>query len=471
MNGVGKVDGRGACGQGNDLALGCKDENLVVEHIDLERMDIVVRFDVLLIFKQTPHPLELLLRTLTRVLLVFPVRRDAVFRRLVHLPCADLHLERDALRADDGRVQGLVHVGLRRGDIVLEAARNGIEQVVNMTENVIAVGNIVHDHAERVKIVQFVDGLVLRTHLAVDGISVFDAAIDRPVDADGRQPVRDLRLDGVHEAVGTVLVLFEIVDDLLIALGIEILQRSVFQFPLDFLHAEPVRQRRVNLHRLHGLGDLLGGRLVLQRPGIVQPVGNFDEDDADVLRHGHEHLAQILHLLLFHRRILHTRQLCDALDQICNRLAEHARDLLKACVGVLQAVVQQRRRDRVGVEADLSHDLRYGKRMDDIRLSGFSELVFMLFIGVFICPLDNLQIGGGCITGDRLHHGFVMLLFGFHSGSCLLLFQMNQNRAFLKIDLPAIRTQADAQRLWPLLQLQKPLLCQYVEADARFSRA
>ena len=104
-------------------------------------------------------------------------------------------------------------------------------------------------------------------------------------------------------------------------------------------------------------------------------------------------------------------------------------------------------------------------------LKYWAELVFMLFIGVFICPLDNLQIGGGCITGDRLHHGFVMLLFGFHSGSCLLLFQMNQNRAFLKIDLPAIRAQADAQRLWPLLQLQKPLLCQYVEADARFSRA
>ena len=56
----------------------------------------------------------------------------------------------------------------------------------------------------------------------------------------------------------------------------------------------------------------------------MQAVGNFDEDDADVLRHGHEHLAQIFHLLLFHRRILHARQLCDALDQIRDRLAEQA---------------------------------------------------------------------------------------------------------------------------------------------------
>ena len=97
VDGVGKVDGRGACGQGNDLALGRKDENLIVEHIDLERMDIVVRFDVLLVLQQPPHPLEFLFRAVARVLLVFPVRRDAVFRRLVHFPRADLHLERDPL--------------------------------------------------------------------------------------------------------------------------------------------------------------------------------------------------------------------------------------------------------------------------------------------------------------------------------------------------------------------------------------
>ena len=77
------------------LPLGVKDENLIVEHIDLERMDIVVRFDVLLVFQQPPHPLEFLFRAVARVLLVFPVRRDAVFRRLVHFPRADLHLERD----------------------------------------------------------------------------------------------------------------------------------------------------------------------------------------------------------------------------------------------------------------------------------------------------------------------------------------------------------------------------------------
>ena len=471
MNGVGKIDGRGTCGQGDDLALGRKDEDLVVEHVDLERMDIVVGFHVLLVFQQAPDPLKFLFRAVTCVLLVFPVRRNAVFRRLVHFPCADLHLERDALRADDSRVQGLIHVGLRRGDIVLEPAGDGVEEVVDMAEDIIAVGNVVHDHAECVEVIQLVDRLVLRAHLAVDGVCVLDAAVDRAVDADRGQPVRDLRLNGVHEAVGAGLVLFEVVDDLLIPLGIEVLQRRILQLPLDLLHAEPVGERRIDLHRLHGFGDLLGGRLVLQRPGVVQPVGDLDEDDADVLGHGHEHLAQVLHLLLFHRGILHARQLGDALNKIRHGLAEQAGDLLKTGVGVLQTVVEQSGGDGVGVEADLRHDLRHGQRVNDIRLAGFAQLVFMLFVGVFISPLDDLQIGGGRVAGDRLHHRIVMLLFGFHSGSCLLFFQVDQNRAFFQIDLAPGGAQLDPHGLRPLLEQQQPLLGEDVEADARLDGA
>ena len=178
MNRVGEVNRCRARRQAHDLALGCEDEDLVVEHVDLERMDIVVGFHVLLVFQQAPDPLKFLFRAVTCVLLVFPVRRNAVFRRLVHFPRADLHLKRDALRADDSRVQGLIHVGLRRGDIVLEPAGDGVEEVVDMAEDIIAVSNVVHDHAERVEVIQLVDRLVLRTHLAVDGVCVLDAAVD-----------------------------------------------------------------------------------------------------------------------------------------------------------------------------------------------------------------------------------------------------------------------------------------------------
>ena len=124
----------------------------------------------------------------------------------------------------------------------------------------------------------------------------------------------------------------------------------------------------------------------------MQPVGDLDEDDPDVLRHGHEHLAQIFHLLLFHRGILHARQLRDALHQLRDRLTEAAGDLFKAGVGVLQAIMQQRGGDGVGVQPDLRHDLRHGERVDDIRLAGFAKLIFMLFIGIAVRCLDHVHI-------------------------------------------------------------------------------
>ena len=59
---------------------------------------------------------------------------------------------------------------------------------------------------------------------------------------------------------------------------------------------------------------------------------------------------------------------------------------------IIALFVQQRRRDRVGVEADLSHDLRYGKRMDDIRLSGFTFLVTVEIFGKIIRLLYHMQL-------------------------------------------------------------------------------
>ena len=53
---------------------------------------------------------------------------------------------------------------------------------------------------------------------------MLDAAIDRAVDAHGGQTLGDLRLDGVHEVVGAFLVRLQIINDLLVALGIEVLE-------------------------------------------------------------------------------------------------------------------------------------------------------------------------------------------------------------------------------------------------------
>ena len=412
---IGKVDRRRAGGQAHDLALRGEDEDLVVEHIDLERVDVILGVVFLLLgFQQTAHPFKLLLVASGHALLVFPVGGDAVFGRLVHLPRADLHLEGDALMADDGRVERLIHIRLRRGDIVLEAPRHQIEQVMDVAENVIAVRDRIDDHAKGIHIIKLVDRLVLRLHLAIDGIDVLDAAVDRAVDAHGGQPRRDGRLDLLHEAVGLGLMSVEIGHDVVIAHGVEVFQAGVLQLPFDLLHTETVRQRGVDIHRLARFGDLLGRSLVFHRARVVQPVADLDEHHADVLAHGHEHLAQILHLLLLERGIFDARQLRDALDQRRDRLTELPGDLVIGRVGVLDAVVQDRAQDRVSVQPGLRNDLRDGQRMDDIRRAVLAELPVVLGARIVHRAVDDRKIGLRAVLRNGLHHAVIMILKGLH---------------------------------------------------------
>ena len=128
-----------------------------------------------------------------------------------------------------------------------------------------------------------------------------------------------------------------------------------------------MRDGRVYLHRLKGLGALLLGSLVGHRAHIVQTVGDLDEDDADVLGHGHEHLAQVLHLLVLFAGVLHAAELCDALDNIRYGGAELAGDVLMGEVRVLDHVMQERGDDGVLIQPHVGGDIRRGDAVRDIR--------------------------------------------------------------------------------------------------------
>ncbi len=59
----------------------------------------------------------------------------------------------------------------------------------------------------------------------------------------------------------------------------------------------------------------------------MQPVGELDEDDADVLGHRDEHLAQVLALLLGQRLELDLAELGHPVDEIGHLVAEPLADL------------------------------------------------------------------------------------------------------------------------------------------------
>ena len=171
-----------------------------------------------------------------QALLILPVGGHAVFRRLVHLPGTDLHLEGDALPADDRGVEGLVHVGLGCADIVLKAAQHRLEHVVDAAQHVIAAGDVVHDDPEGVQVEDLVQGLVLGVRLPIDGVDVLYPAIDGGVDALLPQALLDLMLDARHKLLVGGGALGQLVLDLFIAHRVQIAQGQVLQLPLQLLH-------------------------------------------------------------------------------------------------------------------------------------------------------------------------------------------------------------------------------------------
>ena len=325
-------------------------------------------------------------------LLILPVGGHAVFRRLVHGPGADLHLEGDPLPANDGGVQGLVHVGLGGADIVLESAQHRLEHVVDAAQHIVALRDVVHDDPESIQVKNLIQCLVLGEHLAVDGIGVLHPAVDLAADALFPHPLGDALLDGGQELLmgrgpGRQLVL-----DLLIAYRVQVAQGQVLQLPLQLLHAQAVGDGRVDLHGLQRLLPLLGGGLVFHGAHVVQPVTDLDEDHPDVLGHGHEHLPQVLHLLLFLGGVLHPGQLGHPFHQGGHRLAELLGHFFVGGVGVLNGIMEQGRDHRVRVQPQVGHDLRHRQGMGDIGGAVLAQLPLVLRVRIGKRPVQALGV-------------------------------------------------------------------------------
>ena len=106
----------------------------------------------------------------------------------------------------------------------------------------------------------------------------------------------------------------------------------------------------------------------------MQPIGELDQDHADVLGHRDDQLAVVLGLGVLAALELDAGQLRDALDELRDLLAELGADVLDLDLGVLDGVVEQRRRERGLVEPEAGEDLRRAPRVIDELLAGAAQL-------------------------------------------------------------------------------------------------
>ena len=313
------------------------------------------------------------------------MRRNAVFRDAVHLVSSNLHFKGHAVFANDRRMQRLIHVRLRHGDIILEAVGHLLPECVHHAQYGIAVLHRIHQHTNGDQIKNLLKRLVLEHHLAVYAVKMLRPTVNFIVNVHLLELVAqsvDHRSD-VFLAFGALHA--DLDNQVLISFRIKVAQAQIFELLLDFIYAQTMRQWRVNVERLLCDSLLAFRRLRFQGAHIVRSVRQFDEHDADILAHRHNHLANGFGLLLHAGSKIQPFQFGHAVNKQRNLLPKFLLDdLERHIVAILHRIVKQTSGDCRRVEHQLRQNPGHGQRMHEIGLTRFAQLSSVRLFGKVI---------------------------------------------------------------------------------------
>ena len=391
MNGIGKVERRGAGTKRHDLALGRKDKNLLVKQVDLQRVQVFLGIGDLVRrspIKRMFEPVNLVVQTLGIIglrrrrsarFLIQPVGGNAVLGLLMHLVGSNLNLERTSRGADNRRVERLVVIDLGHGDIVFKATGHGVPQRMHRAERGVAIAHRMGDDAQCHQVVDLGELLALALHLLVDGPIVLGTAINLEVFQANAVELVGECLDGLGQIALTDLArLRHHACDALVGVGFKVEEGQVLEFPFNGAHAQTVGQGRIHVHGLAGLKQatvLTQGR---KGAHVVQTVGKFDDDNANVFGHGEEHLAQRKRLLLVHAIDFDVGELGHAIDELGHRIAKQAGHIGKRGLGILDGIMQQRGAHHIAVHLEIGQNDGHLDGMVDVHLTRATLLVAVL---------------------------------------------------------------------------------------------
>ena len=174
--------------------------------------------------------------------------------------------------------------------------------------------------------------------------------------------------------------------------GLQVPKGEVFQFAPNLSHAQAVSNGRINLQSLARDAFATVGGEIFEGAHVVQPVRQFDQDDADIVHHGEQHLAEVLGLLLFGAQELDAADLGDAFDDARHFVAEILANALRGGAGVLKDVVQHARGETGRVQLHARQDQHHFQRVGNERLTGKALLRAVLRGGEIISLREQGEI-------------------------------------------------------------------------------
>jgi len=269
------------------------------------------------------------------------------------------------------------------------------------------------DDAQCHQVVDLGEFLALALHLLVDGPIVLGTAVDLEVlQANAVEFVGEC-LDGLGKvALADLARLSHHARDALVGIGLQVEEGQVLELPLNRAHAQAVSQGRVHVHGLASLKQATILAQGCQRSHVVQTVGKFNDDDANVLGHGEEHLAQRERLLLVHAVDFDVGELGHAIDELGHRIAKQAGNIGERGLGVLDGIVQQRGAHHVTIHLEIGQNDGNLDGMVNVHLTRAA-----LLVTVFL---------GGKAVG-LLHLGEVVLIHIFEAQALQLVVAVRHN--------------------------------------------
>ncbi len=217
------------------------------------------------------------------------------------------------------------------------------------------------------------------------------------------QPTLDLVGNTAHPVAAHHIEAREMRDDGIARFGIEFGEGEVFQLLAHVLHADAACQRCIEIDRL--LCDAAAlFRLfdIAKRAHVVHPVGQLDQQHANVAGDRQHQLAEIFRLLGAFGENFQLGQLGNAINQIGDLLAELLLHILIGDQRVLDRVVQQRGHDGGHVKLEVGENGRHFQRMSEIGIARGAELLTVRRHGIDIGLVEDGLVRGWVIG----HHPF-----------------------------------------------------------------
>ncbi len=129
----------------------------------------------------------------------------------------------------------------------------------------------------------------------------------------------------------------------------------------------------------------------------MEPIGQFDDYDPQILCHSQKHFPQAVGLLFLMALKGNSRELRHPINQQHDLFTELLSHLLPGDIGILQNIVEEARGDGDRVIFKFGQNHGYLIGMPKVDISRVPVLVPMGFLSHGICPLYDLQVCMGTV--------------------------------------------------------------------------